>query len=629
MTRLLVLAVLLGCHGAPQRDPSALYDGFPDPHPSLLITNPRTLLALEISGWSFGDVTGTRDRGSSRRADYAEEAADVLIRRSPVYADLSAAVGHDLEALAASSPDVGVGLDHMDRMFDPAWLSSARSHYELVGVVNRFDLRTEGTSGCGQTRLIYRLAHHPARDDRSPSRLPMTVSMIYFDRRTDCAEVARQWMAIEDAKGSDLATRLRSGPLAHLRPTAFDRIELNVQSLREIGVPGRTGFQEQAQYVLRGFDVVNGHLVASRLRNTPATDLSGAKLAVLRSWIRDHVAAIDAGTAEVPAEFLATTAVSKAPYGLARRSNRPFRQLFPDATAAFGDLDLHGNQVVTSPVLLVRRLDELSCTGCHQTRSVAGFHLLGEDRSGEPREAMVIGISSHLRETLAWRARFLRAAATGHDLAEVMPFPEHADDAGGYGAHCTPPGEAAGGPEWHCATGLECRSNPVAGNDIGLCVVAGGTHAGDPCQDVKLVAASGVDDEVASPEPPRRCAIEVPRPGQGGGTAMIGRCNVKGFAGGMCTAVCNLGVKINGAVCAVGQRPGFERACFRPDVKPEDCLLMPGNFTHLLLQACSRTEPCRDDYVCIRVPDRPLDHGACAPPYLLREIRVDQAPVDL
>jgi hypothetical protein len=64
-------------------------------------------------------------------------------------------------------------------------------------------------------------------------------------------------------------------------------------------------------------------------------------------------------------------------------------------------------------------------------------------------------------------------------------------------------------------------------------------------------------------------------------------------------------------------------------VKPEDCLLMPGNFTHLRLQACSRTEPCRDDYLCIRVPDLPLDHGACAPPYLQREIRVDHAPVDL
>jgi len=50
MTRLLVLAVLLGCHGAPQRDPSSLYEGFPDTHPSLLITNPRTLLALENLG---------------------------------------------------------------------------------------------------------------------------------------------------------------------------------------------------------------------------------------------------------------------------------------------------------------------------------------------------------------------------------------------------------------------------------------------------------------------------------------------------------------------------------------------------------------------------------------------------
>jgi hypothetical protein len=210
-----------------------------------------------------------------------------------------------------------------------------------------------------------------------------------------------------------------------------------------------------------------------------------------------------------------------------------------------------------------------------------------------------------------------------------MPLPEHADDGGGYGAHCTPPAGVAGAPEWRCATGLECRPNPVDGNDIGLCIQAGGTHAGDPCQGIKLVPASGVDDEMASPKTPLRCAIEVPRAGRTGGTALIGRCNVHGFAGGMCTAICNLGVKISGAVCAVGQRTGFERACFRPDVKPEDCLKTPGNFTQLLLQTCSRTEPCRDDYVCIRVPDHPIDRGACAPPYLLREIRVDQAPIDL
>src|SRR5262249_9697883 len=125
-----------------------------------------------------------------------------------------------------------------------------------------------------------------------------------------------------------------------------------------------------------------------------------------------------------------------------------------------------------------------------------------------------------------------------------------------------------------------CRPSPVEGNDIGLCVVPGASHAGDPCQDIKLVAASGLDDEVASPQPALRCRIEVPRPRKGG-TATVGRCNVHGFAGGMCTAMCNLGAKVDGAVCAVSQRTGFEKACFQPDVKPEDCLKTPGNFVQL------------------------------------------------
>jgi hypothetical protein len=28
---------------------------------------------------------------------------------------------------------------------------------------------------------------------------------------------------------------------------------------------------------------------------------------------------------------------------------------------------------------LLRRLDQLTCLGCHEARSIAGFHLLGED----------------------------------------------------------------------------------------------------------------------------------------------------------------------------------------------------------------------------------------------------------
>jgi hypothetical protein len=81
-------------------------------------------------------------------------------------------------------------------------------------------------------------------------------------------------------------------------------------------------------------------------------------------------------------------------------------------------------------------------------------------------------------------------------------------------------------------------------------------------------------------------------------------------------------------VCARLPRFGFERACFRPNVKPEECLLLPGHSVVELLKRCSRTEACRDDYVCMRTPYLPPDQGACEPPYFLAQARVDHAPID-
>lgn len=585
-----IVAILLGCHRVSSRAIDDVHEGFADVHPSLLVTNPRVLMALELAGWSFGDVFGVRDTSSPRRSDYAEESAAVLAR-SPAYADLVAALRGDLEALAAKSPLAGVGQAYMYRLFDLDWLASTRAHFELVGVVDRFDFRTAAVPGCGQTRLIYRLAFQPALASRPITRLPMTVSVIYLDRGSDCRAVAQRWLAIESATGLDVAGKLRAGPLAGLVPTAFDRVEIDVQSMRVSAPAADT--EIHAEYILRGFDRVAGRLVPSPLRNSPPADLDATKLAALRAWIGAHGDAIDAGTAEVPAELLATSAVSVTPHGLGRLANRPFKRLLPD-----------------SPDALVRRLDEMSCVGCHQSRSIAGFHLLGEDRTGGTRDAMTLGISPHLSEILAWRFRFL------HDAAHAGPVPlsEHADDAGRYGAHCGPDG-------WRCAPGLGCQPSIVDGDDIGSCLPAGAAQAGDPCQRVELVSAFGLDGDTATTDPSTACD---------GVTAAHPQCdpNAHGFPGGMCTAKCTLGARVGGAICARIPHHGFERACFQPGVKPEECITKPGNFALALLRACSRTEPCRDDYVCLRMPDVPLDQGACVPPYFLSQVRVDGPPID-
>jgi hypothetical protein len=42
------------------------------------------------------------------------------------------------------------------------------------------------------------------------------------------------------------------------------------------------------------------------------------------------------------------------------------------------------------------------------------------------------------------------------------------------------------------------------------------------------------------------------------------------------------------------------------------------------LQRCSEAVPCRDDYVCARLPS---GEGGCIPPYFLFQLRVDGHPI--
>ena len=152
----------------------------------------------------------------------------------------------------------------------------------------------------------------------------------------------------------------------------------------------------------------------------------------------------------------------------------------------------------------------------------------------------------------------------------------------------------------------------------GLCLPAGAEQPGDPCQRVKLVDSFGLDGDGATPDASTTCG------------AARSQCdpNAHGFPGGMCTAKCSEGARVGGAICARIPHHGFERACFQPGVKPEECIMQPGNFALALLRSCSRAEPCRDDYACLRMPNVALDHGACVPPYFLSQVRIDGPPID-
>ena len=582
----------------------------------MLITNPRVVAALEEDRFSLGDVLAVRDRSRPRYEDYSEESAAILLR-APIYKSLALALAREIKQLQSVTPDVGVGPGYEHRLFDLRWLGSPRVHFELVGVVNRIDFRSLTPPGCGQTRLVYRLAYRPA--GRPQTRLPLTLNFIYENRETDCATVAERWLALEPLSGAALIGGLRSGPLAHLDPSRMDRIEVNIQSLRQNS--NGIAMDDHAEYILRGFNVVNGTLVKDTLRNTPDTELPADKKDALRDWIKENFDAIERGAAELPHQFLASRSVSVAPRGLSRMANRPFKRLFPDEDNAFAGLPYSRQHIAVSPEMLVRRLDQMSCAGCHESRTIAGFHLLGEDRGGGSFNALTLGISEHLREILDWRFRFLKQAATGHIPTEPVPIAERPDPEGGFGAHCAvTTTESNEDPAWPCAKGFVCQPSPVHGDTIGQCVREGSTLVGDSCESVTLLPTPGPDGDGVLPDHEVECF-----------SAKGVRCepNHNGFSGGMCSAECDReGARAHGGVCMRVPHHGFEGACFKPDSIIEKCLTKRPNFDFQLMRACSRTEPCRDDYVCARLPDSELDQGGCVPPYFVFQARVDGPPID-
>jgi hypothetical protein len=357
---------------------------------------------------------------------------------APLYASLVATLSADLKELNKRR---GVGKESAvharNHAFKPRWLTDRRARFELVGLVNRTDRkRLDPTgAGCGEARLIYRLAMHPP--GRPITRLPMTLNLMFpqpAGADGTCADVAQAWLALPDhgtARLDALAARLHA-------TRGLAEVEVDLQNLH--GVSFAEGDDDHAEYLLRGFAVdASGpvpQLVPKKLVDTLRPDLDADERARLRAWVVEHFQAIDEGRAVLPDEFLATRAVSVTPRGLARPENRVFTSLFgddPKATAAFARLPYAGAKVVRSPAALFRRIEQASCPGCHQTRAIAGFHLLGEERDRATFNRLAVGASPHMNAELAWRRGALEKVAA-HAPDPPEPLADHGAKNGGYGA---------------------------------------------------------------------------------------------------------------------------------------------------------------------------------------------------
>jgi hypothetical protein len=595
--------------------------------PILLVTEPGAIGLLERKGLALGDVIGEKGMGPVDNARLAGASR---------YASVADVVAADVALVARHDPQAGVGVHRFShRLFDVRWLREKTARFELVAVVNRIDRAPFRPGSCGETRLVYRLAYSTKiKDTPVSSRLPMTlgVEVPVPAPAAGCAEVARRWTPPKALEGDALVAFLtRPGGPLEAATLAFEdaKLVLNVQQLRWPAAV-RPDLAGHAEYLLRAFrlDASRKRYEPAPLENTPdvarfASDTALRKDFVAWLAVPQNLTSVDRGTPLVPERFLAKRAVSVTPRGLARKTNRPFRNVL--SPGDFASFHFDGLATIRSPEALIRRLDEQSCPGCHESRSIAGFHLLGDDPETAPAgNAVVTGKSPHLEGDLARRRALVRLVLTGEVSSDfTQPFAERSRYSG-YGAHCGL-GSDPSFSEWECADGLVCQPyDAPAGDGVGQCLPREPRAAGDPCEAGPLDSKR---DRVASAER-KACAENA-----------VCNTNAVGFPGGMCTETCS--ELSAGAVCGgIAVLEPFN-ACVARGEPFLDCLannVRPAGF-----RSCSAENPCRDDYICTRTdtlteagleprrptrpgprPTRPA--GACIPPYFLFQLRVDGHP---
>ncbi|WP_437530968.1 hypothetical protein WME79_00745 [Sorangium sp. So ce726] len=581
----------------------------PPGRPLLSITDHAALAELEAAGLDFGSVLTGAPRAPASLA---------ALSRTAELASIARVLADDLRQVQRADPRSGTSVArHAHRLFDERWLSAESARFELVGVVNRMDRRPFHASGCGETRLVYRLAYAAEAPAGARSRLPMTASFELLAPAGDplsCRRLAQAWSRAGALSGPDLVRFLTSpeGPLA---PGAADRANLaqlvvNLQSVRWPSTV-RPDLGGHAEYVLRAFrwDARAGRYAPLALENTPDVarlSRDPARRERLRAWLSapENLARLDEGTALLPEEFLATKALSATPHGLARRANRPFRVLFEPRD--FAGVDFGGLSRVRSPEGLLRRLDQMTCPGCHQSGSVAGFHLLGQEPPGRVQDALFTVESAHLAGDLPRRRAVVEAIARGAAPDYEVPYPERGDGArGGYGARC-----GLGDPSfagWACAEGLVCSAYDAPQEDratVGVCLPAA-PEVGDPCQVGAVVPHADPHRDRAAAAQPGACPL-----------AAVCNTSPVGFPGGMCTSSC-VALPEEGVCGAIAVLDPFNRCLARGTVFTE-CLSR--HVTPAGLRRCSSEAPCREDYVCARTSS---GEGACIPPYFLFQLRVD------
>jgi hypothetical protein len=420
---------------------------------------------------------------------------------------------------------IGVGSSYDIQLFDPALLHSRDSRFVLAGIVNRMDRAYLSEANCGEIRLIYRLTQTDApeaADGATSPRLPMTLNIVLKakgDQAIDsngvtitCSEIARRWLAAGDSPlaGAALAEQLLSkdGPLDLIGSENIDLIETNLQVAH---TPKSATRDFRTDYLLKVFryDAPMLAFVQVPLENQIDRDRIMADENLkrdFRAWLLapQHIGELDRGTILIPEKFLATGAIAATPAGFTPSGLQPafgliegddtgadavFKQ--SDVVAALKTAAERGARLqnIRSLAGFARRLNDITCAGCHQTRSIGGFHFPGVDwMAAKPSNSTAVPASPHFFGDQIRRRDILTSLRDGRPPDYSRGFSSRPQLRGstelagteyddGWGAHCYRQKPSAADNDmsfrsWTCAEGLACQVIGTASR-MGMCFVKG------------------------------------------------------------------------------------------------------------------------------------------------------------
>ncbi|HPI40204.1 MAG TPA: hypothetical protein PLJ21_05330 [Pseudobdellovibrionaceae bacterium] len=349
------------------------------------------------------------------------------------------------------------------RHFDTRWLNSEYGYLKLVAIANRMDRSDITKDSCGEVRFIYRLSY---KSKKSSSSLPFFLNVVHqYPKQESCAKFSKTWnIDSTDAKA------LKSGPLKNL---SFRQMEVNFQSLRFTS-GYMHDFGGQAMYMQRIFRKVGSRLEPVGLENTPDVLAIKKDPTLLKRFVEylkksENLNELDLGSLNInfDPKFLSKLSISWSTLGRARIANRPYAEIFRENRSLIESIDISKLKYIKSHDALIERLDNLTCMGCHQSGGTAGFHMLGfADASfSHPFNRQELALSPHASAEVSRRIAWLKNVANAQEPNHFRPHSTFSSS------------------DWDVNLGIPKFANLNVGQ---LCIAEGGTYAMQPgCADPK------------------------------------------------------------------------------------------------------------------------------------------------